>query len=732
MHHVLERILYAVPSRKSFSTSLVNLILKHCYLEVHHIRVKVQFPVLNDVFMCFGELEEFNARSKYLDDTCLIRGLISAVFLPLSESSYILKGIGLKVGFNEKDCTDRVLLLSDLCSFIKLSDLHLADCNICFPELEFSLSPDDISIYLAFDKLLSYKYSHARSARELWRLAASRIGNVTSTPRLSLHRLVGIVGQWVLYVNHYENLLLLIGYSSGLLMNGSISTISQNKLILSSARHHWNVISDTEKGLPVEGIALARRVARHRAALKVQSDGEKGRITSSFNFLRPIFSIMVLIWNLISKTICAIANFLFLRNEIAQDLHIGERFGSLTKDPCQRRCFVLNFGKIRIKVSQNSKVRSSLFDKLQSHSGITYMDFLAITFSIDALLLVSVEDIFEQRVFLSCGKIKVMPASLKVFPESSKANMLSSDKENRKVGINDMEAVLWVEPATLFLSSDAYDAEAEGSCAFHMENFLGRICSSWKGTCDNFIESEIEYSENPVLLFKVERSFTYPGLKNPGFGLCECGLILGKLNLVLDHYSVSSVALLISQVWHLFGRKAKGETSIGTNLDEPEISWAKKFEYYAKGSAMTLLEMLPEKHIHVGVFVDGPSVRFVQKKEASLDAKKNNDTVSQDGFDLTFDFQEIEVAIGSPSLFGTTPLVDLGFDDAEAGCLRLEPQAIHIPKPNNDKYACWGKIALGFYLCLNGINACLGKSAEKPQFQLFELKPITAQISSFR
>lgn len=735
MHHLLERILFAVPSRKDFSTSFVNLILKHCHLEVHHIHVDVRFPILNDVFMCFVELEEFNARSKYLDDRCLTRGLLSAVFLPLNESSYILNGIGLKVGFNENDCTERVLLSSDLCMFIRLSDLQLADCSLCFPELAFSFSPDDISTYIAFDRLLSNKCNHARSARELWRLAASKIGNVTVTPRLSLHRLVGIIGEWVHYVDAYESLLLLMGYSSSLLVNISISKISRKNPIFISARRHWKVISDTEKRLPVEGIALARRVARHRAALKVQSDHDTCLITRTSKFFCTFFSTMLLVWKMFSKIIHFLANYLFLRKEIEQDPYINGDLGSLTRDSCQRCCFLLNFGKMVITVSPTNKIQPSVIDKLQSHIGIAYTDFHSLSFCIDALLFLSVEDIFEQRVFLSCGQMKVMPTSFEASPKSSKMNMLSSsEKENTKEGLSDMESILWVEPAKLFFISDANDAQAEGSCAFHLENFLGKICLSWKGICNSFIESEIEYSKNPSLLCKAERSFTYPGPKNPDFGFPECGLILGKLNLVLAHSSVSSVSLLLSQIRHSIWWEDMGKTSMGLNcMDKPEICWVNKFEYYAKGWITTLLETLPERHIHLGVFVDGPSVRILHNKEPILGGREINDIVSQDGFDLTFDSHGIEVAIGSPSLFGMAPLVDLmGFDDAEAESRRLEPQAINIPKPNNDKYASWGKISFGFHLRLNGLNAYLRKAGKNHQFQLFQLKPIVVQISSFR
>ncbi|KAJ1436544.1 hypothetical protein SESBI_04154 [Sesbania bispinosa] len=431
LHHILERILFAVPERKDFVTSFLNLILKNCHLDVHHIHVEVQFPILNDEFMCFGEIKEFTARSKYQDQRCLFR------------------------------------------------------------ELAVSLSPDDISVCLLFDKLLSEKSNHTRSARELWRIASSRIGHVTVTPRLSLQRLVGVIGQWIHYVNAYENILLLIGYSTGHIWKKSISKMSHNKLVFSSARHHWELISDIEKKLPVEGISLARRIARHRAALKVPFD--------------------------------------------------------------------------------------------------CHEEFVA---------TISVKDIFEQRVFLSCGQMKVELAPLTMTAEASTMNTLSSAKGNGKE--------------------------------------------------DN--------------------------------------------------------------------------------------AWAKRYECFSKELILALLQKLPEKYIHFVVFVDGPSVRFSQRREAKLGRQDINHIISQDNFDLTFDFHEIEVVVGSPpSLFGMASLTSqLGLGNAKAECITLEPRVIEIPKPINDKYASLGKISIGSYLHLNGLNACLEKSAEDHQIQLFILKPITVQILSFR
>ena len=182
---------------------------------------------------------------------------------------------------------------------------------------------------------------------------------------------------------------------------------------------------------------------------------------------------------------------------------------------------------------------------------------------------------------------------------------------------------------------------------------------------------------------------------------------------------------------HFIWLEDKGKSSPVSNcMNSAEVCWVNKFDCHAREWIMTLLEVLPEESSQLGVFVEGPSVRFLHNMKANPGAQESNDAVRHDCFDLSFDFKEIEVGIGSPSL---APLVDLlGFDYVKEEFLRLEPHLIEIPKPNYDNYASWGKISFGCYLRLNGLNACWKRPAERHRFQLFVLKPITLQISSIR
>ncbi|RZC23659.1 hypothetical protein D0Y65_003125 [Glycine soja] len=60
LHDILERILFSEPQKKDFATSFWNLVLKKCHLVARRIHVEIQLPVLNDEFMCFGEIKELS------------------------------------------------------------------------------------------------------------------------------------------------------------------------------------------------------------------------------------------------------------------------------------------------------------------------------------------------------------------------------------------------------------------------------------------------------------------------------------------------------------------------------------------------------------------------------------------------------------------------------------------------------------------------------------------------
>ena len=322
MHGALERIFPTSFSRSQFRTSFWNLILKHCRLQMCDIRLQVQFPVLNDLFTCASEMKELNAESQYRTHGCLFRGLCGAIFLPLKKISCTVSGNGFEISFKRGDRISRVLLSTDMFTYIKLDDLQLVDFNLRVPKLSLFFSPADLSMYSAMGKISSIESKPARDGRQLWQLAARKFGHVTSAPRISFHKLVIVVCFWLRYVSAYEHFLSLVGYPSDHFLERSCTEMSKGKTFLSSIKYHWKVICDTEKELPAEAIARARRIARYRAALNVHTVKDTSMesiVTSHFRFLCKIVELLACILKLIRNVFHAIVKFLHLRKVLVQD-----------------------------------------------------------------------------------------------------------------------------------------------------------------------------------------------------------------------------------------------------------------------------------------------------------------------------------------------------------------------------------------------------------------------------
>lgn len=739
LHSILEKILATTPSRSKCKTAFLNLILKHCQLQMHDINVQVQFPMLNDSSTCMLHLKELNAESEYLNFGCLLRGLVGTAFLPVKESSFVLSGSGFEIVFKMTDQINRVLSSTSVLTCIRLNDFQLLDFDLRVPELNISFSPADLFMYLAFAEISPKESQCARSGRQLWRLAASGVGHVISVPRLTFHNLVVIVGLWLRYVNAYEYILQLVGYSADDVLKRSTTKMSQNKMFLSSVKQHWKVISDIEKELPVESIAQARRIARYRAALSVQSVYLKeSNVKTRVKFFCKIFPLLVIIWKLIFKFFHFIVCLLFLRRKLAKE-PTDEYLEIVNDDPSPQFGFMLNVGRILVTISHMNEIQLSEVEKLESRFGIPFSGSFSL--SVDRLLLKHREDMCEKSLVVSCGQFKVRSSSLVETPLAQHA------KGQWEESNSDVESILWFEPAQTFPISETSKTStvdnSQGACDPFLENCLGEMWLNWKNDCMQFEESEsdIQYFENPCLLVETMSLLTYPGLKNSDSGFWKCFFTLGKFHLTLGCSSILSISLLLKQIQHVLcratdnGRPKVHSHSPGTIKNLPETSWDSRYKFDANNLRLTLLKMLPEKHIQLGVFIAGPCIKLSLEKEFSDGNKDRSHTASLDQFPLAFNIHDIEVAIWPTSTSDSSAYVEHhGCDEAaEPECIRLEqPQIIDIPKSDHAKYISDRWILLGTYIRVNGFTAYLGDSAEKQTSQILVLQPVTLQFSSTR
>uniref|UniRef100_A0A2P2MKK3 Uncharacterized protein LOC8260571 n=1 Tax=Rhizophora mucronata TaxID=61149 RepID=A0A2P2MKK3_RHIMU len=739
LHDVLERILVNATSKNRLKTSLLNLVFKHCHMQIFDIILQVRVPTSNDVLICLLQMKELNAESKYFEQGCLFRGLVGAAFKPLKETSINLDFRGFEFGYERNDHKNFIISSTDLFTFVKLTDLQIAELSICVPELSLSISLVEIPVLLVLSKLTSKESKHVRNGRQLWRLAADRLGYVISSPRLSLHNLVELVCIWLRYLNAYENLLSVFGHSADSLLEDYSIKISQDTTLLTSVKNNWEVICHTEKLLPVEAVAQARRIARYRAALDVPN-GEDGykqfSVNSQFKVFFKMLSVVVIIWSVICRMFLSMMNFFFLIKFPFQ----GQKSYEYSVVHSPQYCFLLNFGRILIKLSPKYTVQN-VNEDIVPPVGISYSSADSVSLSIDALLLVYSDKIFEQSLSVSCGMLKVKSSSVigaTIMHQCSK-NRFSTMKGHQEGRIDNFETVLHSEPADMFLPSQTTKTRAADQ-AEHAHNpllkkLLGETWLNWKEDLTKYHDGEYVISESPWVLIDIKSCLMYPDRKSLDSGLWKCCLSVGKLNLTLAYPSVLSIVTLIGQIWkEMNWNEEHGTQSVLSNSPpqmeiQLESSWEGMYEFYVRKLKMAVVRRLPEKRIQLGVFITGPRIQLSLQKDG---VNYGNDDMNKYVSHLGFNIHNIEVVIWPSTKCNLVLTESLGSDDAEPECLLREPQMIEIPKSDNEKFASQECIALCFCLRINGLDIYMGDWSEKQHNQIFVLKPIAVRLLLIR
>ncbi|OVA18601.1 Vacuolar protein sorting-associated protein 13 domain [Macleaya cordata] len=752
LHNIIEKIAAITPARNQLSTSLMNVILKLCQLQMHDIHLEVQLPVVDGSIALF-EIKELSIEASRVDNTCLLGTLTRCVFVPERECSLVINAIGVGIELKIEDHASSVFYSSDIVTTIKLKDLQVLNLEVRAPQSDFAFCPVDLPILLAFDNLIPKEVKPSRNGRELWNIAASRVGYLTSNPRSSLLKVVNVVGLWLRYVHAYESLLLLLGYSTETKLKKSAIRMSVDKKFFTRVKHQCKVITEIEKALPVEALARARRVARYRAAMRIQRTQPFNsepfiEVHRIFIFIKKILSLLSFIWESICGIFKLVICFFSVKNTLNQHQEIDERSAVVSEDFSPHYCFSLVLGKISIAVYPINSVLRAVSGNKEPHIGITDMDLRSFCMVLDTLFLVYVADSTTQSLSLSCGDFKVNSSSSSINPlrdrSLTKETNNNSTQGRRKEKIHESSAVIWSEPAIQFLLSDKVateSANSRGSAWFlHLESYLEELWSNWKIIRKELEGSKAQFWENPFLLCEIKRSLMVPCLHRPDYGLWRCCLTMGKLNFDLGYSSITSFALLLRQIEHTLcwtAIKRTRDSSCSPNIGgEPKQSELEDYyESYANGMKMMMLRMIPEKNIQVGVAIAGPTIRMVLQEDGLLGSKEQYRTLTQGHGDilLAFDLENIELAVWPTQETSPPPLTgEPRLDNAGTEHLRAKkPRLIHILKEDLDvNYISEGQITLDSCLRFNGLNAYFEDIEENRRCPVIVLKPVIIQSSS--
>lgn len=740
LHEILERMLDGTSQRSKLKTSFSNLALRHFRIQIHGINVQVCFPGLSDLG-CVLEINELRSDSEDYGNLGLLRSSAAAVLFPLSRSSLTLSGHGFKIGYKRNNDTYDLCAFDSLVVLITLHNLQISDLVVRVPELSFSFRPTDLPVLMGLSKLISSKDSDSvRSGRYLWKVAARRTGLMISPHTSSFQNLVSAVILWMRYVNAYEYLLSLAGYSRKMPEKSSLWKVSENKRQFVTARRKWDMICDIEKELPAEAITRARRVARYRTCLNSQNandDYEDTSLYGPFSYLCHITWVLAYIWRLISRAFWSIAYFLSLKKLLTQELQTD---GNNEDDP-ERVSLefnaVVNLGSLSITFYPD-KMISGLMSSKDSTAEHMNSNVVILCLSVDEFLVMHTADCLNQWSSASCGKLKIESSSLiKTSPlMRSTKDPSTSTERNKKHMREDVKAILEMDPAQPILLSktDNNHSNDRQEGILHLQNLLREMWSNWNSNCLKLDKSTFKVSDNPCVLVDIKSCMAYEDAGNQDSGIWKCSMVLGKLDIVLDYSSLFSMALLIWQTQQYQSLFVDGTTGGGhsgsliTGGVNPEMASSDEYGIYRRIIEQSLHKFHPERQIQVGILVGGPQIKLLVEKAEEVDALAGKKNL------LLFDIHDLEFVVWPTKKSDVVPFrMFQGPDNTRSDRYSLQELGLSDTViPSYEKYVSQGWSSLSSHLVFPGFDCSFCKMAEKKWSQFFVLRPVTICFSSLR
>ncbi|KAG8384490.1 hypothetical protein BUALT_Bualt04G0123100 [Buddleja alternifolia] len=673
----------------TWRTSLMNTVIRYCQLQLHDVHVLLRSPCMRHPLSCELSMKNFGARSQIIGHRCFIRGFISSFFVPSEDSSFDVDINSFEIRSNSENRTRCVFPATNMSALVDLNHYQSISASFRVPALNFLLSPADLSVILLLYGLLSKESKCARSGRQLWNIVATKLSSLLTSPDLSFIKVARTVCLWSRYINTYCGLLLLVGYPVDEKMKQSATLMFRGTIYSRFVKSKWKLIAEIENDLPIEAIAVARRIIRH----KVASGGPFDDLQANIPFSK-LYQLLVLILSMIRSLL----RILFLHKILAVFPGRSPHFATVVENSLLQLSITLNVQEISISLTPDNALQPSVSGKAVSDAAISY----SFQVSVDGLFLRYMVSISEQCFTFASGCLKVLSFS------TGKAGASSYPEKKWNKEVNKRQIIVCGYPAN----------DISRTSVVHLNHLLEKLWLKWEDSCAKSEGENIPNVQGPWILCEIWSCLTDRGLSDSTSWFWNCSLVVGKVNFNMEYFYLTSVALLLKEIQCALCRCPRGmkyvlNTPKITIEDSPASDWSSKFESYSSKYEMDMIRLLPEKHIQIGALIAGPHI-----------------VVSLSNDQFSFEFCNIEL-VTSPNLGGNVGLSSEDSVETERRpeCLGLkEPQEIDIPKSGNGVYRCQGKISLNAYLNVNGLKAYFDGTTENQKYQIIELRPTVAQL----
>ncbi|KAK4346538.1 hypothetical protein RND71_032877 [Anisodus tanguticus] len=436
-------------------------------------------PLSNDLWSLSFELKELGLQCKHING-CLLTGLVNSIFLPSGENSLDLEVQQVEISLRRGNYISCIFPSSDLLASAKVKNLQFRELNFYAAALDFSLSPSDISIILVLFALWSKESNRARTGKQLWEIAATKISSLTSTPEFAFHKIASTVCLWLRYVHAYEKILLLVGYP----VDDAIKKFTASEVYSRTLKQQWEVISQIEKELPVEAIVQARRIICYKSASSGQQSKYGGNGSKLSRICWKICQSLSLIWMVICSVLHSVKCLLLLKKTLVRNQDICHKLGVINEDHILGSHICLYVGDFSVSISPDNEVPPSFSRKLVSDVGRSYPGLLTFCLSVDFFCLRYSKDVSEHYFSFACGSLKVVSSAL----TEDKANKFNNNFKGRpRKNVHNLQPTLWGEPNQILHSTETGGAnphDTGGDFVNTTNSLIEQACLNWR----NFVK----------------------------------------------------------------------------------------------------------------------------------------------------------------------------------------------------------------------------------------------------